>query len=828
MAILGVSFATSDFRWSLEALRTSALNQGCTAFFAYTPEDISEEVRGHDDVFTPASRGFGYWAWKGIVIDRVLRDHAENGDVVVYIDAGILMVSTITPYIKAMQHHDAFLFRVGEAVSKGYTQRRFTKLDTFDAMGTTLDRDGDHYQLMGGLQMYRKNLATQAFVSMLREALLNPACVDDIHRQPNHVDFIDHRHDQSVLTMLFHSKNCPIRALVSKCPSQFGLRDDDPAGLNLQQLTQIHRRRMAPLPTVTVVTATIGTDRLEHCVKSVQDQDLPCVTHLLVVDGPEHADRVNAVVARHKDRVPLRVLQLPHNVGADGWNGHRAYAAASYIAKSGFVAFLDEDNTFEPHHVSSMIKAMITNRQSWTFSFRKIVDEDGTLVCLDQCESLGSVTPSVLDPRDWFVDANCFLMRTEVAVEVSPLWYSKFRDPLKGESDRNITRALLARHGPVKGSGQFSVAYMVGNTARSVRREFFEQGNLVRGHCFDGRPDIYLFHFNAVATRQLFETQFRSDRCYAYEEWQLTQTRDLARQVNLHDGFVCLDYIPPGAIVLVNLCHPSQVPLNRLAERTDLKRVCYTLESPNIAHASQWTADFLDRYFDVWLTYWEPLLKERPDKARYCPHNTHWLNLDDEIDRTAGLRCNQAVSRTVCCVLANRPGLNKYVIDGREMCQLDGLRQHYVKDLNIDLYGIGWGPGLGSKARVVRTNSKGEDVEHAVDIYQKYMFAVIVENCDAEGYLSEKAWNAFSAGCIPIYYGNNNGRVTIPKDMYIDLRSFNSSRELARHIDALSDNDIARFRAAISAGREAVLQRVSQRSFTSHFLEGVKDTHCAE
>jgi hypothetical protein len=45
------------------------------------------------------------------------------------------------------------------------------------------------------------------------------------------------------------------------------------------------------------------------------------------------------------------------------------------------------------------------------------------------------------------------------------------------------------------------------------------------------------------------------------------------------------------------------------------------------------------------------------------------------------------------------------------------------------------------------------------NIYQfnsRFNFALIVENCNAVNYVSEKIYDAWVAGCIPIYFGNNS------------------------------------------------------------------------
>lgn len=828
MSLIGVTFGTPDFKWSAEIARHSSLTVGgADQFFVYSPENILPDINAHPDIYKQDSRGFGFYAWKPAVLLKVLREHACEGDTVFYIDAGISVTGSLYPYKQAVQDHDALLFHVGEYKRKDYKQKWYTKHDTFLEMGTDEDAYREAYQVMGGLQFYRKTPQSMLFVEELYRWCHTFSCINDVCRSTNFPDFVDHRHDQSILTMLHvkHTMNKSTDILVSRCTSQFGVRDPDPAGLNLPPITDIHRRRIRKLPTTTVITPTIGTPHLRECLQSVQSQDMPCVTHLIVIDGPEHAEAVDAVIKTFMHRGDICVLQLPFNVGAEGWNGHRAYAACTFLANSDYVCFLDEDNAFEPQHLSSMFRVMLKTEQQWCYSLRKIVGPDGSYICDDDCESLGCICPSVLSPQDWFVDVNCYVIKTSLAVEVAPLWYSKFRDPIKGECDRNIAQYLLRNHGSIHCSKAHSLRYRVGNTFRSVNARFFQEGNIKRGHRFnDLRMNVYLFHFNPNATALLLESNMQKNKCFAFEEWQPTQLQHLAGRVNLINGFECLSYIPQKSVILCNMCHPEELPLEWLRARPDCQRVVYTLESPNYRHQHQWSLSFLEAHFDKWLTYWTPLLSAYPSKALLCLHNTHWLDLQDPIHRQKGLRDNFG-DGNVCCVLECRDGMEEYCINGVKLRRLDGLREHYIRDLTIDLYGLGWaGLQLHPDAKIVRSAHKATDIEKAVDIYQRYTFAIVLENCDADGYVSEKCYDCFSAGCIPLYYGNNNSTVGIPEDMYIDLKQFQTSQQVRDYLEHLTAEDIIQKQQTIMQKREAVLGRVSQQAFSSSFFTAVSST----
>src|SRR5690349_16706528 len=126
--------------------------------------------------------------------------------------------------------------------------------------------------------------------------------------------------------------------------------------------------------TVTVVSAATGHRRLADCVRSVRAQTFPQMEHWIVVDGEERRNGVEGALrdVRHER---LRVIVLPEATGREAWCGHRIYGAMSLLVNSEFVCFLDEDNTFEPDHVASLVEAIRATRGGqWAFALRNIVD----------------------------------------------------------------------------------------------------------------------------------------------------------------------------------------------------------------------------------------------------------------------------------------------------------------------------------------------------------------------------------------------------------------------------------------------------------------------
>lgn len=240
---------------------------------------------------------------------------------------------------------------------------------------------------------------------------------------------------------------------------------------------------------VSIITATTGNPILAKNIESVRNQTYDNIQHIIVVDGYDRFGDVNPILGRARfpcpDPLKETIFQLPYSVGKDRWNGHRMYAAGTYLCEGEYVMYLDEDNFLEPNHVEECMKT-IESGKDWTFSFRKIVDKEGTFICNDDCESLGSWA-SVLDARDFFIDVNCYFLPKLLAVHVTPIWYRKAREPGVAEVDRVLCPTLRQIAPNNKGTHKYTVNYTVGNTQLSVQDNFFLRGNKIMLDRFNGK-----------------------------------------------------------------------------------------------------------------------------------------------------------------------------------------------------------------------------------------------------------------------------------------------------------------------------------------------------
>ena len=123
-----------------------------------------------------------------------------------------------------------------------------------------------------------------------------------------------------------------------------------------------------------VIIATTGAPQLRRAVESVLAQTVPTACYV-VCDGAQYRARVDDVLAG----LDVPVCVLPRNVGADGFYGHRIYAAFAHLVDEDHVLFLDQDNFLAPDHVAECVDLIAARRLQWCYSLRNICSAEGLM-----------------------------------------------------------------------------------------------------------------------------------------------------------------------------------------------------------------------------------------------------------------------------------------------------------------------------------------------------------------------------------------------------------------------------------------------------------------
>jgi hypothetical protein len=137
------------------------------------------------------------------------------------------------------------------------------------------------------------------------------------------------------------------------------------------------------------------------------------------------------------------------------------------------------------------------------------------------------------------------------------------------------------------------------------------------------------------------------------------------------------------------------------------------------------------------------------------------------------------------------------------------------------LFGMGWdtGDGLAHSYYRAARRAGATAVADKVRTMTQFRFALCYENCVYPGYVTEKIFDCFFAGCVPVYLGAPDIDAYVPPDTFIDRRRFRNLDDLSRHLRALSPAEVARH---LDAAREFLasrsFERFRQRSLVAELL----------
>jgi hypothetical protein len=130
----------------------------------------------------------------------------------------------------------------------------------------------------------------------------------------------------------------------------------------------------------------------------------------------------------------------------------------------------------------------------------------------------------------------------------------------------------------------------------------------------------------------------------------------------------------------------------------------------------------------------------------------------------------------------------------------------------FDLYGNGW-------SQKKYKNSKGR-IEKKLEVLAGYKYAICYENTSVKrGYVSEKIFDCFAAGVVPVYWGAPNVTDYVPAECFIDRRNFKNNEELYQFLKKITKEEYAQY---LSAAEKFLKSEKAQLFSQKKFIEDFK------
>lgn len=118
---------------------------------------------------------------------------------------------------------------------------------------------------------------------------------------------------------------------------------------------------------------------------------------------------------------------------------------------------------------------------------------------------------------------------------------------------------------------------------------------------------------------------------------------------------------------------------------------------------------------------------------------------------------------------------------------LIGKTKRSIPSLNVKLFGKKAFPSY-----------KGE-LQNKSDVLGRSKFSYCYENNkDLSNYITEKIIDAFTSGCVPVYWGADNVLDYIPAECFIDRRNFKNTAEVHRYLLSISPEEYSQYQSHIA------------------------------
>lgn len=185
---------------------------GFDEVFSYNYSDIEEEFKEKNKHILEQTRGAGFWLWKPYIIKKTL-DRIEENDLLFYSDSGISFIRPIDDLIQIMDETEQklLLFELEDI----HPNRKWTKRDCFILMDLDKEPFLSKNQFLASYLLMRKNKFVESFINEWLIYAQDYRIITDSPnemKEGNYGDFQDHRHDQSILSLLgrkYNVRNIP-------------------------------------------------------------------------------------------------------------------------------------------------------------------------------------------------------------------------------------------------------------------------------------------------------------------------------------------------------------------------------------------------------------------------------------------------------------------------------------------------------------------------------------------------------------------------------------------------------------------------------------------
>lgn len=204
-----ITFTQNCCKSALARALTRAKEFGFDEVISYNGSVFTNDFRAQHANILQHPRGAGFWLWKPYTILKTLVQNMQWGDYLCYVDAGSELIRDPGPLIDFARHQPYGVWT--PHTPGGSLELNFNKRDTLIAMDMDYDYVHQTVQAQSNHLCMPKSLYTIRLVTeWLSLGMIPNLIADSPSIAPEHPEFIDHRHDQAIWSLLIKRWRIPI------------------------------------------------------------------------------------------------------------------------------------------------------------------------------------------------------------------------------------------------------------------------------------------------------------------------------------------------------------------------------------------------------------------------------------------------------------------------------------------------------------------------------------------------------------------------------------------------------------------------------------------
>lgn len=198
-----ISFATPQHDNAQIMLHNSSVGKGFDNSIMYKSSNLPQQFLDENFEIISQPRGYGYWLWKPYIILSIM-NHLKDGDKLFYMDSSNIILQHLGNLLSSSEDIILFENKDSNPYDQVWINRDWTKRDCFILMDCDESKYWDGKQANASYQLYTKTERTLTFLNEMYNYAKNKNILTDIPNiyGDNLSGFRDHRHDQSILSLM--------------------------------------------------------------------------------------------------------------------------------------------------------------------------------------------------------------------------------------------------------------------------------------------------------------------------------------------------------------------------------------------------------------------------------------------------------------------------------------------------------------------------------------------------------------------------------------------------------------------------------------------------